>query len=97
MTLDAQDVARLVGRSQDWVRSNYATLPGFPAPIITGGQLTWDRLHIEMWLDRNLTPAQRRAAAAIRLAERALTDEVITDVLTDRAALDRELLHDDAA
>ena len=93
----AADVARAVGRTEHWVRTRWREVPGFPPPIHDRGTPMWDPLHIEMWIDRHLAPAQQRAAAAIRLAERALADDTLTEVAADRVALDRKLTGDYAA
>ena len=76
-TIGAAEVARLLGRSTDWLYRNYAMLQsrdGFPPPILRHGELAWATVHLHAWLDRQLPACLQEAVRAIRLAEAALAE-----------------------
>lgn len=69
--LSAADVGRELGRSADWIHSNWQKLVAekkLPPPIIETGGLTWSAAQVYAVLDRHLPPAQRAGAAAYRAA-----------------------------
>lgn len=89
--LTLRDVARELGRSEDWVARNYTFLvdkKGMPAPLHPNGTLTWSPPGFYAWLDSRLPPALRPHAAAYRAALEAATAKPSDDVAEARARLD---------
>lgn len=99
----ADEVAAELGRSLDWLYRNRHRLVRerkFPAPILEGdrGELAWSAAQVYAWLDRDLTPPQRAAAAAYRAAAAAYVDArrdpgTTATIVRDAADLDRQFAH----
>lgn len=73
--LSCADVARELNRSEHWVRRHYQKLhreQGFPKPLLSGGELVWDPVHLQAWKDRRLPPSLKRTVRILRLAEAAI-------------------------
>lgn len=95
--LTATDVARELGRSPDWLFSNWPRLvkeKRIPAPLLEAGGLTWSAAQFYAVIDKRLTADQRAAAAAYRAAleaaKSAAADLEQTDaVLAARDRLDQ--------
>ena len=61
-----EEVARLLGRSPDWLRRHLRQLVrqhGFPRPILPTGRLLWHPAAIEAWRLRNAPPELLRELA----------------------------------
>lgn len=73
--LSCAEVARELHRSEDWLRRHHAKLhreQGFPKPLLSGGELVWDCLHLQAWKDAKLPPSLKRTVRILRLAEAAI-------------------------
>lgn len=65
------ETAAELGRSADWLEDNWSRLvreKGMPMPLHEKGHKVWSAAHLYGWMDRDLTPRQRIAAAAYRAA-----------------------------
>lgn len=95
--LSCADVARELNRSEHWVRRHYQKLhreQGFPKPLLSGGELVWDCLHLQAWKDRKLPPSLKRTVRILRLAEAAIVavnGGVHSDVAADELRLSQRL------
>lgn len=88
--LSLADVARELGRSEDWVARNWQHLAdrkGMPRPLHPNGTLAWSSPGFYAWLDKDLPPALRPHAAAYRAAFAAALAPA-DDVAQSRATLD---------
>lgn len=102
-TLTVRETAKLIGRSADWLYRNWRHLhgtDGFPPPILShsgkGGGLTWSRLQVYAWLDRELAPELAERVAVLRLAADALAGAdpaADSEIARWRTHLDREFRH----
>lgn len=76
--LTLAETAAELGRSADWLQRRWqhlASKQGFPAPVLGAAPpLRWSAAQVYAWLDRDLPPKQRLAAAAFRAALEAATD-----------------------
>ena len=69
--LSLRDVARELGRTEEWTARNHAYLTqkkGMPAPLHPNGTLVWSAPQFYAWLDSELPAALRPHAAAYRAA-----------------------------
>lgn len=72
--LTAEQLAGELGRSTDWLYAHWKRLAHegrIPRPILgadSSGPLTWSAAQVYALLDKPLTPPQRAAAAAYRIA-----------------------------
>lgn len=101
--LSLADVARELGRSPSWLYDHWPALVAekkIPKPLIEKGGATWCAAQFYAFQDRDLTPAQRVAAAAYRAAVAAAektTRETIGDadeIAAARARLDKKFARD---
>lgn len=70
-SLTATQVAAELGRSRDWLYDHWRNLVAhekMPPPVGEAGCLAWNSGQFYAWLDRDLAPQQRAAAAAYRAA-----------------------------
>ncbi len=87
--LTVRDVARELGRSEDWLARNWHYLcdkQGMPRPLHPNGTLTWSPPAFYAWLDKDLPPSLKPHAAAYRAAFLAATSD--NDVARARQELD---------
>lgn len=93
--LSLADVARELGKSEDWLGRHWRQLvkdKALPKPILAN-HLVWSAAQVYAVLDKDLTPVQRVAAAAYRAAEAAARATVANDsgsVAAHRVRLDRQ-------
>lgn len=80
--MTAEELADEIGRTADWVYRNWrdqVVNRKLPRPLHNGIKpLAWSRAHVYAFLDKDLTAAQRTAAAAFRAAAAAAAGEVLT-------------------
>ncbi len=82
--LTLAEVARELGRTDDWLARHLPELireEGMPKPLHRSGARVWSAAQIYAWLDRNLPPKQRIAAAAYRAALEAATSPVASSLM----------------
>lgn len=73
--LSADDLAARLNRTPDWIYRHWRDLVSrrvLPPPLLGGRPpLAWDPAHVDAYLDRELRPSERVAAAAYRAAAEA--------------------------
>jgi hypothetical protein len=103
--LTLAEVAAEFGRSTAWMANNWPALVAakkLPPPVNECGRQVWNAAQVYAVLDKPLTPAQRAAAAAYRIAEAAiekaaLADDGGPDILARRRALEQQYSQEGAA
>ena len=90
--LSLRDVARELGRTEDWVQRNWQQLVAdkkMPPPLHPTGSLQWSAPGFFAWLDRDLPAPLRPHAAAYRAAYDAATAPPQDDVADARERLNK--------
>lgn len=82
--LTLAEVALELGRTEEWLARRLPQLirqEGMPKPIHQAGARVWCAAQLYAWLDRNLPPKQRIAAAAYRAALEAATSPLTSSLM----------------